>query len=174
LLTLSDASRHRQSAGRPHEADALRRIRAPDRLLHDPDPAVRERAARNFHDWEAVSLSADPDAPYPARWADPVYRLARARIVTHYFRHRAWLDDGQLLNDAHALADIPGILVQGRLDLAGPLVTAWELARAWPGARLMVVKGAGHSPGDAGMAEAIRAAADHFAAEVIPTIEVVF
>ena len=47
-----------------------------------------------------------------------------ARIVTHYFRHGAWLEEGQLLRDARRLAGIPGVLIHGRLDLGGPLVAA--------------------------------------------------
>ena len=39
---------------------------------------------------------------------DPAFRMAFARIVTHYFSHAAWLDDGQILRDAHRLAGIPG------------------------------------------------------------------
>jgi proline iminopeptidase len=90
--------------------------------------------------------------------------MAFARIVTHYFRHHAWLEDGILLQNAGALAGIPGVMVQGRLDLGGPLVTAWELAQAWPGSELVVVRGAGHSSGDPGMSEAVIAATDRFSA----------
>jgi proline iminopeptidase len=89
--------------------------------------------------------------------------LSRGRIVTHYFRHAAWLEEGELIAGAGKLAGISGVLVQGRLDLQGPLVTAWELSRAWPGVRLEVIDGAGHSSGDAGMTEAIVAALDGFA-----------
>jgi proline iminopeptidase len=132
-------------------------------LLFDPDPAVRAKAARDFHDWDTAGVSTDPNAERPARWSDPAYVLARARIVTHYFRHGAWLEEGALLAGAAALSSIPGVMVQGRLDLQGPLVTAWELSKAWPDARLVVVEGAGHSSSDAGMGEAIVAALDAFA-----------
>jgi len=132
-------------------------------LLHSADAAVRERAARDWHDWEAASLSRDPAARAPADWSDPDFRLARARIVTHYFSHAAWLEDGALLRGAPALADVPGVMVQGRVDLQGPLVTAWELARAWPAGDLVVVPNAGHSARDPGMTKAIVAATDRFA-----------
>jgi len=87
------------------------------RLLHSPRQDIRLEAARNWHDWEAASiLLADP-ARLPGRWQDPGYLLTRARIITHYFRNFAWLDDGILLRDAERLAGIPGVLVQGQLDL---------------------------------------------------------
>jgi proline iminopeptidase len=95
---------------------------------------------------------------------EPAFQLAFARIVTHYFRHNAWLEDGTLLRQAASLAGIPGVMIQGRLDLAGPLVTAWELAQAWPGVELVIVNGAGHSSTDPGMSEAVLAATDRFAA----------
>jgi proline iminopeptidase len=34
--------------------------------------------------------------------------------------------------------------VHGRLDMNGPLEGAWELARAWPDAELLVAEDAGH------------------------------
>ena len=68
----------------------------------------------------------------------PAAQLALVRICAHYFSHGAWLEEGALLRDADRLAGIPGVLIHGRLDLGGPLGTAWELARAWPDARLVV------------------------------------
>jgi proline iminopeptidase len=133
------------------------------RLLHDPDAALRAKAARDWHDWEAALLSVDPDAKPGRRWQQPDFQMARARIVTHYFRHNAWLEDGILLREAGSLAGIPGILIHGRLDLGSPLVTAWELAQAWPGSELVIVQGAGHSSADPGMEAALIAATDRLA-----------
>lgn len=133
------------------------------RLLHDPDPGARAKAAQGFHDWEIGLMSLDPDAKPTGRWLDPDWQMARARICTHYFHHRAWLEDGILLREAGLLAGIPGVLIHGRLDLSSPLVTAWELARAWPTSDLVVIKEASHSPSDPGMSEAIIAATDRFA-----------
>jgi proline iminopeptidase len=67
-----------------------------------------------------------------------------------------------LLREAHRLAGIPGVLIHGRLDMGSPLVTAWELARAWPDARLVVIDDSGHTGSEA-MNDEIRAALDRFA-----------
>ena len=134
------------------------------RLLQDPDPAIRTKAAQDWCAWEAALVSVDPDAAPETRRLQPAFQLAFARIVTHYFHHSAWLEDGVLLRRASTLARIPGILVHGRLDLGSPLVTAWELAQAWPSSELVVVGGAGHSSTDPGMSEALVAATDRFAA----------
>lgn len=138
-------------------------VEAYRRLLDDPDPAIRLKAAQDWHAWEAASVSVDPDAQPSPRWSDPAYILARARIITHYFSHHAWLEDGSLLRNAHRLNGIPGSLIHGRLDLGAPFVTAWELAQVWNDSELIVVKGAGHSTGDPGMTAAIVRAADDFA-----------
>lgn len=132
------------------------------RLLHNPNPDVRTKAAKDWHDWEAAQISVDPDAKPGAQWFDPAFQMARARIFTHYFRHNAWLQDGILLRDVGRLAGIPSILIHGRLDLGAPFVTAWELAQAWPDSELVIVKGAGHSTSDPGMSEAVIAATDRF------------
>lgn len=116
------------------------------RLLESPDPGVRARAAADWVAWEDAVVShetaGDPTA-YSARQDDA--RLAFVRICAHYFSHGAWLEEGALLRDAGRLAGIPGILIHGRLDLGAPLGTAWELARAWPDAELVVVDEAGHT-----------------------------
>ena len=49
-----------------------------------------------------------------------------------------------LLREAHVLAGIPGVLIHGRLDMSGPLITPWELSRAWPDAQLLVAEDSGH------------------------------
>ena len=92
---------------------------------------------------------------------DARFRMAFARIVTHYFHHGAWLEEGALLRDAHRLAGTPGTLIHGRLDLGGPLVSVWELARVWPGSEL-VVGPVGHSSGDPWMRAAAVDATDAY------------
>jgi proline iminopeptidase len=132
------------------------------RLLADPDPAVHDGAARRWCDWEDAVAAAGSGAAGNPRYADARFRLGFARVVTHYFRHGAWLEEGRLLADAHLLAGVPGVLVHGRLDLGSPLVTAWELAAAWPGSELVVLEGSGHTSDE--LTGRIVAATDRFAA----------
>jgi len=127
----------------------------------DPIAAYRERldrgdadAARRWTEWDWSTASVEP-TPLSGRWADPLFQLARARICAHYFQHDLWLEEGALIANAGQFAGIPGVLINGRLDLQCPLASAWELHRAWPGSELVVVGGAGHSTADPGMGEAI-------------------
>lgn len=165
IAPLFPAEWARFKAGAPSGTPDDGLIAAYNDLLFDADPSVRLKAALGFHDWDGAAISSDPNAKPPAAWSDERYIIARARICTHFFRNAAWLDEGALIAGAASLAGIPAVLVQGRLDLQGPLVTAWELSRAWPGARLVVIGGAGHSTVDVGMAEAIGAALDGFASQ---------
>jgi proline iminopeptidase len=82
--------------------------------------------------------------------------------VTHYVSHNGFVEDGDLLRGARALADIPGVLVNGRFDLQSPIGNAWQLRRVWPRAELVVVDDAGHSANPALLGEVIRAT-DRFA-----------
>ncbi|MCO5998242.1 prolyl aminopeptidase [Actinoallomurus rhizosphaericola] len=131
------------------------------RLLHDPDPAVREKAAQDWCAWEDAHVAVLPDHRPDPRYDDPAFRMCFARLVTHYWRHAGFLEDGALLRDAGRLAGIPGVLIHGRLDVSSPLQAAWELAQVWPDGELVVVDDAGHGGG--GMRDAIVAATDRFA-----------
>ena len=145
-----------------HEAERHDLLAAYDRLLnHQPDPAVREKAAADWTAWEDAILSLEEGyvVPHP-QWEDRRYRMAFARLVTHYFHHAAWLAEDELLGNAHKLTGIPAVLVHGRLDLAGPADVAWQLAKAWPGADLHFVK-AGHRGDDETM-QIMLAAAQRF------------
>jgi proline iminopeptidase len=138
-------------------------IEAYHRLLYHPDPLVCNQAAKDWHDWEVAAITIDPNFKPSPLWSNPDYRLARARIVTHYFRHNAWLEDGVLLREAQKLNGIPGILIQGRLDLGAPMMTAWELRQAWADSELIIIEGAGHAITDNGVSEALIAATDRLA-----------
>jgi len=135
------------------------------RLLHDPDPAVRARAAQAWCAWEDTHVATSPDHQHDPRYDDPRFRLCFARLVTHYWRHAGFLGDGQFLADATKLAGIPGVIINGRLDISGPPDTAWQLARAWPDAELVLADEAGHGAAHPTTFEAILTATNHFAGQ---------
>jgi len=138
-------------------------VEAYSRMLHDPDPDVRRRAALAWCTWESATPAWPPTTSLAERYADPDFALAFARLVTHYIRHDAFLEDGILLRNAHLLADIPGILVNGRFDLQAPIANAWELNRAWPRAELVIVENAGHLGDDPALTRELIRATDRFA-----------
>jgi proline iminopeptidase len=141
--------------GTPRDGDI---VAAYARLTEHPDPAVRAKATEDWCAWEDAVLSGETKGAsrtYGDRTTGA--RLAFVRICAHYFSHGAWLEEGVLLREAGRLAGIPGALIHGRFDMGGPLHTAWELQRAWPGAELTVVEDAGHLGGGTTQAHVLRA-----------------
>ncbi len=132
-------------------------------LLFDADPGVREQAAKDWCDWEDSHVAIHADHSPDPRYKDARFRMAFARLVTHYWRHAAWVEDGELMAGAERLGNIPAVLVTGRLDVSGPPDIAYELANRWPGAELVLVDDAGHGAGYPSMAEALLAATNRFA-----------
>jgi len=138
-------------------------IDAYHRLLMSKDPDVAAKAAGDWCAWENAIVAVTPDhQPHP-RYSDPKFRLGFARLVTHYWRHAAWLEDGVLLKNIGRIAHIPAVLIHGRLDFSCPLDTAWSLHRAWPGSEMVILGAAGHDGRDPGAAEALLAATGRFA-----------
>ncbi len=125
--------------------------------------AVRARAAHAWSVWEGATSYLHTDASYVAKFDDADYAAAFARIECHYFVNRGFFDvDDQLLRDAGKIRHIPTVIVQGRYDMVCPMRSAWELHQRLPKSKLVVVGDAGHSAFEAGIAKALRAAADGF------------
>jgi proline iminopeptidase len=117
-------------------------------LAFSADPATRELAAREWCSWEDTHVSLVPGYAPNRRFADPDFRLLFTRLVTHYWRHAAFLGEDQLIRNASLMKDIPGTLLHGRHDISSPLETAWRLHRAWRGSTLHIVDDAGHGGGE--------------------------
>ena len=138
-------------------------IQAYHRRLTSDDPAVQLAAAQAWSVWEASTSFLLQDTDYMASSAADRFALAFARIENHYFVNRGFLEcDDQLLRDAHRLADIPAVIVQGRYDVVCPLRSAWDLHLAWPQAKLEIVPDAGHSAFEPGNTDALIRATDAF------------
>ncbi len=145
------------------EAERGDLVAAYNRRLTGADDAARLEAAKAWSLWEAGTITLLPNA-LAAQFGEDRYALAFARIENHYFSHDSWLADDQLIRDAHRLADIPGVIVQGRYDVATPAKSAWRLSKAWPKARFELISDAGHAFDEPGILDALIRATDGFAA----------
>ena len=128
------------------------------RRLTDPDPAVHLPAAAAWDRYEGACVALLPDSDPARAEGDPVASLAIARIEAHYFVHRAFLADDELLQQIDRIRHLPCTIVQGRYDVVCPPVTADALARAWPEAEYVVVPDAGHSIREPGITRELVAA----------------
>lgn len=138
------------------------RIAKFNQLLFDPDPAVHLPAGLAWTTWEAATSTLEFSPEHVAEFSEAAFALAFARIENHYFVNGGWLEEGQLLAEAHRIRHIPGVIVQGRYDLPCPATTADALHRAWPEADYHVVL-AGHAAGEPAIAAELVAATDRFA-----------
>ncbi len=132
-------------------------------LLFSPDPAVHTPAATAWATWEATAITLLPRPELVAAFAEPSYAVAFARIENHYFKHGGWFEERQLLRDAHRLAHIPTVIVQGRYDVCTPPTTAWELSKEMPHAEFVMVPDAGHAFDEPGILNALIETTDRFA-----------
>lgn len=158
----------------PEEFDLLRSVlpreqwqgnisTAINALLMDEDPDVSDRAARAWCAWEdRLATLTGPVRPHP-RTSDPVRRLGFARLVTHYFGNYAFMADDAIVGNLDRLAGIPVHLLRGRLDIASPLRSAYEVAQQLPDATFEIVEADAHGAGNDTVKRLV-AALDGFAA----------
>ncbi|MET0386058.1 MAG: prolyl aminopeptidase [Polyangiales bacterium] len=131
--------------------------------LTGPDAAVRVQAAKAWSLWEAVTSTLRPSPEMKASMSKDDFALAFARIECHYFVNAGFFErESQLLEDAHRIRHIPGVIVQGRYDIVCPMETAWALHRAWPEAELYVAQTSGHSAFEPEIVHHLIAATDRF------------
>ncbi|WP_028601021.1 prolyl aminopeptidase [Ottowia thiooxydans] len=133
------------------------------KLLTGSDVARQIEAAKAWSLWEGETITLLPDPSFTATHGDDHFALAFARLENHYFVHGAWLDEGQLLRDAHRLHGIPGVIVHGRYDMPCPARYAYALHKAWPEAEFHLIEGAGHAWSEPGIRDQLIRATDRFA-----------
>ena len=135
------------------------------RLVGD-DKAAQIEAARAWSRWEGETITLLPEPATSDKFHEDEFALAFARIENHYFVHAGWLEEGQLLRDAHKLKGIPGTIVHGRYDMPCPARYAWALHKAWPEADFHLIEGAGHAYSEPGIPDQLIRATDRFGGRV--------
>jgi proline iminopeptidase len=113
------------------------------RRLFDPDPKIHMPFARAWSEYEGTCSTLIPNPDLVREFSGDA--LALARLEAHYFEHHCFLSPNQLLANLYRIEHLPASIVHSRYDVVCPIVSADELARAWPGARFTVIADAGHS-----------------------------
>ena len=133
------------------------------RRLTGEDKAVRIAAAKAWSLWEGETITLLPEPATSGRFGVDDFADAFARLETHFFVNAGWLEEGQLLRDAHRLNGIPGVIAHGRYDMPCPAKNAWTLHKAWPESEFFLVEGAGHAYSEPGILDRLIYATDKFA-----------
>jgi proline iminopeptidase len=131
------------------------------RRLIDGDPAIHMPAARAWSRYEGACSTLLPNIE-SANFSDDRVALGLARMEAHYFVHRIFMAEGDILARIGRLRRHPATIVQGRYDMVCPIMTADLLARSWPEARYVVVPDAGHSALEPGIRSALVTACERF------------
>lgn len=132
--------------------------------LTSSDEQARLEAAQAWSRWEAATITLYPNPKLVNHFTTPIFAEAFARIENHYFVNSGFFDsDDQLLRNVNLIQHIPALIVQGRYDMVCPMLSAWDLHRAWPEAKFVLVDGAGHAVTEPGIGSVLLDATDHFA-----------
>jgi proline iminopeptidase len=145
------------------EAERGDMVSAYYRRLTGDDAEAKLAAARAWSIWEGSTSKLLFDHSMIEKFADAEFAMAFARIECHYFMNNAFLPtDNYLIENVGKIRHIPSVIVQGRYDVVCPMMSAWELHRAWPEADLHVTPDAGHSAMEVGNISALVEATDRF------------
>ncbi|PIP80350.1 MAG: prolyl aminopeptidase [Gammaproteobacteria bacterium CG22_combo_CG10-13_8_21_14_all_40_8] len=125
------------------------------KLLTGDDEIARMAAAKSWSLWEGRIATLQGSHRVIEHFSSPHLALSLARIETHYFQHKTFLKPNQILDNAHLLKGVLGIIVHGRYDMVCPLDNAWSLLKAWPRADLQIIRDAGHSASEPGIIDAL-------------------
>ena len=126
-------------------------LRAYYRRLIDPDPAVHMPAARAWSTYEGACSTLLPSPDTVAAFGEDRMALGLARIEAHYFLNNVIPPEHDLVAHVGRIRHLPASIVQGRYDMVCPVLSADELAQAWPEADYVVVPDAGHSAMEPGI-----------------------
>lgn len=130
-------------------------VAAYHRRLNSDNEFCQLQAARAWSVWEGQCSTLRPSAKLVAQMSEARKALAMARIENHYFMHQGFLEAGQLLRDMPRIEHLPAILIHGRYDMVCPLNNAYALHHKWPGSELQIIREAGHSASEPGIADAL-------------------
>jgi proline iminopeptidase len=131
------------------------------RVMH-PDPAIHLPAVKAFSGYEGRISCLLPKEEVIDDFEDYSVALGLARAECHYFSNGIFLENNQLLKNIKRLHSIPGIIIQGRYDIVCPIVTADEVAAAWPQAEYIVVPDAGHAASEQSLQRELVKATERF------------
>ncbi|MDR2712751.1 MAG: prolyl aminopeptidase [Clostridiales bacterium] len=136
-----------------------------DRLL-SPDENIRNNAAIRYFTWECTCCTLLPqkiafDTDFDIKRDIEV--IVEALLELHYFVNNLFCErDNYILENIGNIKDIPTIIVQGRYDICCLPASAYELNKALPKSKLVMVPGASHVIWEPGIQEELIKAQEEF------------
>ncbi|KAG5577067.1 hypothetical protein H5410_057201 [Solanum commersonii] len=116
-------------------------VKAYHKRLNSDTLETQYAAARAWTKWEMMTSHLLPNEENIKRGDDDDFSLAFARIENHYFINKGFFSsDSFLLDNVEKIKHIKTIIVQGRYDVCCPMMSAWDLHKAWPEAEFIVTR----------------------------------
>ncbi len=137
------------------EADRDNLVAAYHTLLTGDNELAKMAAAKSWSLWEGQCATLRTSTDVINKFTDPHLAVSLARIETHYFMNKAFIEPNQIVNNAEKLEGIPGIIIHGRYDMVCPLDNAFQLYNAWPDSELQIIRDAGHSSHEPSIIDAL-------------------
>ncbi|MBN1783385.1 MAG: alpha/beta fold hydrolase [Alphaproteobacteria bacterium] len=110
-------------------------------LLKSKTQKDRIKAKRLLGEYESMVGSLNPSFSTETPTEEDIKKFG---IFMHYSTHDYFLKDNQILNDTKKIKHIPTLILHNRLDMNCPVEQAWELHKALPKSKLIIVPELGH------------------------------
>ena len=151
----------RGPAGAPLSPDEQRDLVSAyrKRVMNEADAHVARDAARLWCEWEDAICQLYP-MPKEEAWSGSG---GEQKIHLHYMWGRGFFQyDGWLLDQLERIRHVPTTIVHGRYDVVCPPVSAHEVSKRLPQAKLVMVPDSGHAAWEPGTtAQLVKATQSH-------------
>lgn len=118
------------------------------RLIQEGDQAEKDKYSEAWVRYEGkISGLAVPDRIINDFIKDH-NPYAFALFENYYMANSCFLEENQLLRDAHKITHIPTVIVNGRYDVICPPEAAYRLHKLLPMSKLIIAEAAGHWMGE--------------------------
>lgn len=124
-------------------------------LTQSEDEKIRQQAINGWVRYELRMASVNMTDERCDKIIENYDGTTFAVLENHYMKSGCFLKEGQLLDGAKLIENIPTYIVNGRYDMICPPYTAIELASRLKNVKLEIIEAAGHSYYEPAIAEAL-------------------
>ena len=114
-------------------------------MITEGDEETRQKAIDGWARYEIRMVSIDMTDEHTEEILEAYDMTAFSTLENYYMMNGCFLDDDQLLREAHKIAHIPTYIVNGRFDAICPPKTALDLAQRLERVEVEIVPDAAHS-----------------------------
>jgi len=128
------------------------------------DESIRNSAAISYMTWECSCCTLLPEKIEFDLERDK-YVISESILEFHYFLNNMFCEnDNHILDNIDKVKDIPTTIVQGRYDVLCPPSSAYDLHKAMPKSKLVIVPDASHLTWEPGIQRELVKALEEFKA----------